>query len=312
MKIERIGGRGVFFTFGKGDSPFGYSTSVYLINTAGKIFICDTHTGPKSMEVVKKYIKDNGWENKAVIIFNSHSDWDHIWGNCAFRDAEVISHKTARKRMLERGAYDLERLSRFHNGKVELRLPNITFEDKMSFEDEEIDFIYAPGHTVDSAICFDKKDSVLFAGDLLEYPVPNIGYHDLQGFLDSLNKIRAYSPRLVLSGHSGVADEELLEENIRYIRELLELGAAMPVEGKDEEWQSGHLYNIKNLILLRDVDRVREKQGAAFDYRSFKQEFWSLVNPEYDNPEEEASYFSNTGYEELEAALSRYMDKLSI
>lgn len=312
MKIERIGDRGVFFTFGKGDSPFEYSTSVYLINTAGRIFICDTHTGPKSMDVVKKYIKSNGWEDKAVIIFNSHSDWDHIWGNCAFRDAAVISHKTARKRMLERGAYDLERLRRFHNGKVELRLPNITFEDKMSFEEEEIDFIYAPGHTIDSAICFDKKDSVLFAGDLIEYPVPSLGHHDLQGFLDSLNKIMAYSPRLILSAHSGIASRELLEENTCYIRDLLDLGPSMPIEGKNEEWQSGHLYNIKNLIFLRGVDKVREKQGAAFDHRSFKQKFWSLVNPEYDNPEEEASYFSNTGYEELEAALSRYMNKLGI
>lgn len=311
MKIERIGRRGVFFTFGEGDAPFEYNTSVYLINTGKRIFLCDTHTGPKSMDIVKNYINDNGWNNKELIIFNSHSDWDHIWGNCAFEYATIIGHVKAKERMLERGRYDLERLGRFHNGEIELKLPDRTFESLLCFEEDKIDFVYAPGHTIDSSICIDKKDSVVFAGDLIEHPLPTISHYDLQGFLNSLEAIKSNSAETILSAHSGKVSEELLKENIDYVRDLLELGGLMPVEEKDEEWQSLHYYNVKNLMFLKHVDFIKEMQGNAFDYKRFKQEFWSSVNPEYNNMDIESSYFQSTGYDKLEAAIISYAAMLN-
>lgn len=310
MKIERIGSRGVLFTFGEGDAPFEYNTSVYLIDTGKRLFLCDTHTGPRSMETVKKYIKDNGWIDKELIIFNSHADWDHIWGNCAFGDAEIISHARARKRMQEEGSYDLEKMRRFHNGTIELKLPNLTFDSVLAFEEDEIEFVYAPGHTEDSSICFDRKESVLFVGDLIEAPLPFISCYDLQGYLHTLETIVNYSAKTILSAHSGIVDKELLKGNIDYIKGLAFPETVSLIEHKDEDWQSIHNYNVKNIMYRRYLDIVREKLGKNFDYVKFKKEFWGFVNPEYDNMDMESSYFRDTSYEKLEAALIRYMEEL--
>lgn len=234
MKIERIGSRGVFFTFGEGDAPFEYSTSVYLINAGKRLFLCDTHTGPKSMETVKKYITDNGWGDKELIIFNSHADWDHIWGNCAFEASTIVSHIKTKKRIEEEGAYDLEKMSRFHNGTIELKLPNLTFDSALSYEEDEVEFIYAPGHTEDSSICYDRKDSVLFVGDMIEAPHPLVSFHDLQSYLHSLEKIKNYSAEIILSAHSGIVSQELLKGNTDYIKGLIRQGDGKAIE-LDEE-----------------------------------------------------------------------------
>jgi len=221
MIIEKIGIRGTVFTFQEGDSAFSQDTSVYLIDAGEKLFLCDTHVGPKSMEVVKEHIDTQGLREKEIIVFNSHSDWDHIWGNCAFPDSTIIAHESCRQRIEERGEYDLEKYEgKFHDGTFKLKLPNLTFDNRLKFEEHDIEFIYAPGHTVDSAICYDRKDSVLFVGDLVEYPNPYLNYDDLGAYIKSLEYIKSLGAKIILCGHSGKVDENLINENIAFITEL--------------------------------------------------------------------------------------------
>lgn len=218
MVIEKIGKRGVLFTFQEGDSAFSQDTCVYLIDSGDKLFLCDTHVGPKSMETVKAYINEQGLGSKEIIVFNSHGDWDHIWGNCAFPNSIIIAHESCRKRLMESGEKDLEKFKdKFHDGSFGLKLPNLTFDSRLSFEDYGIEFIYAPGHTVDSAICYDKKDSVLFVGDLVEYPEPYLQYEDLETYIKSLEYIKSIKAETFISGHSGVVYEDLINENISFI-----------------------------------------------------------------------------------------------
>lgn len=310
MKLEKIGSRGTLFNFGEGDAAFGFPTSVYLINSDRRLFLCDTHVGPKSMDAVKKYISDNKWDYKELIIFNTHADADHIWGNCAFENSTVIAAEKAEERMRERGIYDLLRLTRFHNGKVELKFPDITFDRRLVFVEDGIEFAYAPGHTVDSSICFDKRDSVVFAGDLLEYPMPAVNHYDVEGFLRSLKLIEDYKAETVISSHSGIISKALLQDSIGYIGGLLLSGAAMPADRRDEEWIEGHQYNTKNLMYLRHEKKIREKLGSRFDYSSFKKDFWHFVDPGYDDMGREFEYFRSLDYEALEAVLLKYEEQL--
>lgn len=310
MKLEKIGSRGILFNFGEGDAAFDFPTSVYMINSDRRLFLCDTHLGPKSMDVVKKYISDNKWDNKELIIFNTHMDADHIWGNCAFENVAVIASKKAEERLGERGEFDIERLTRFHNGKVELRFPDITFDGRLAFVEDGIEFAYAPGHTVDSSICIDKKDSVVFAGDLLEYPMPAVNHHDVEGFLRSLKLIEDYEAQTIISSHSGIINKALLQDSISYIGGLLRNGAAMPVGQRDEEWLDGHRYNTKNLMYLRHEEKIREKLGSRFDYASFKRDFWCFVDPEYNDMGREFEYFRALDYDALDAVLASYEEQL--
>lgn len=223
MIREKIGERGILFTFQEGDSAFSQDTCVYLIDAGDKLFLCDTHVGPESMEAVKGYINAQRLGDKEIIVFNSHGDWDHIWGNCAFPNSVIIAHESCRQRMLESGESDLEKYKgKFHDGTFKLKLPNLTFDSRLKFEEYDIEFIYAPGHTADSAICYDRKDFVLFVGDLVEYPYPYLSYDDLEVYIKSLEYIKSIGARFILCGHSGRVDENLINENIAFIKTHME------------------------------------------------------------------------------------------
>lgn len=307
MIIEKIGNRGVYFTYEDGDAPIAGNTSIYLINADNKIFLCDTHMGSKSMEHVKQYINEQQLNDKEIIVFNSHADWDHIWGNCVFKDATIIGHKLCRRRMEQEGEFDLERKKKYHNGFVELKLPNLTFDSKLEFQDDEIEFIYTPGHTIDSSICFDKRDSVVFVGDLLEYPLPVTNYYDLEAYLKTLEFIKSLPAKIILSAHSGRIDEELFDDNMEYIKNLL---LKKPIEIEDEECSGCHDYNLKSMLISKYEYIVREKLGYEFNFESFRRDFWNSIDDKYDNLDREFLYILGINYEELEEALKSYIVRL--
>lgn len=283
MLMREVQKRGLLFTFAD-------NISVYLISTDKKYFICDTHLGPRSMEAVKQHIASQ-WPNKEIVIFNSHADWDHIWGNCAFPEAIIIGHETCRKRMQEIGAYDLAQLTEYHQGEIKLVLPSLTFSDKLVFEEEEVEFIYAPGHTIDCALCFDRQDSVLFVGDLIEYPLPYLDYHDLEAYIKTLEFIRNFRAKVIISAHSGIVEDRLIDDNIAYIKDVL-LGN--PINAAQfSEYRHVHQVNVNNMILLQFERIAREKLGKDFDYRSWRGAFkhWEHMCPE-----------------KLTEALKRYVD----
>lgn len=307
MNIKRIGNRGVYFTYRDDNDIFTGDTSVYLINTDNKIFICDTHMGSKSMEKIQQYIDDNQLNDKEIIVFNSHADWDHIWGNCFFEGSTIIGHELCRKRMEQEGKFDLEQKRKYHNGFVKLKLPNLTFDSRLEFNDDKIEFIYTPGHTIDSSICFDKKESVIFVGDLLEYPIPYTNYHDLEAYLKTLEFIKSLNVQIILSAHSGRIDEKLFDDNIKYIKNLMKEN---PIQTKDKEYLRYHNFNIKNILMSRYEFIAREKLIEKFDYESFMRGFWNSIDGKYDNLDFEYLSIGDINYEDLEEALKSYISRL--
>lgn len=282
--ISKVGNRGTLFTFED-------DTAVYLIHSDKKWFLCDTHLGPQSMEYINNYISMQSNE-KEVIVFNTHSDWDHIWGNCVFQGGIIIGHEMCRKRMREIGQFDLERLTEYHCGSIELVLPNVTFNDKLTFAEDDVEFIYAPGHTVDSSICFDRKDSVLFVGDLTEYPIPYLAFDDLETYIKTLEFIKNFPAKVKVSAHSGIVDNGLINSNIAYIKNILN---ADPIESSVyEESVNVHNFNINNRLFLKYESMVREKLGDDFDYAVFKSHFENIGKIAYMDLQEALQiYFKN-------------------
>lgn len=264
MRIDKIGRRGTLITFEGDDSPMRYPTSVYIINGSKHVFICDTHVGPRTMGIVKEYISKNmkDAENKKLIIFNTHSDYDHIWGNCAFKNETIIAHELCRAELVEKGMMAMKTCAQYMDGEVELTLPNVTFSERMCFEEDGVEFIYAPGHTVDSANCFDKIDNVIFAGDLIEIPIPYTAYHRLDIFIETLNKIKYSKANIVVTGHSGVVNEQIIDENIEYIKDLME-NKDMHFTDKSAEYVHGN--NLNSLIISKYEELAKKELGSRFD-----------------------------------------------
>ena len=254
MIVQQIGKRGFMLVFDD-------EISLYMIHCSQFNLLCDTHLGPESMDEIFAFLVDQSWSDR-IVIFNSHSDWDHIWGNCAFPDSLIIGHEFCRNRMLERGTFDIRQNSSLRRGKVVITPPNLTFSDRLTFADEGIEFLYAPGHTIDSALCYDHLDQVLYIGDLVENPIPYLDAKDLDTYLTTLMGLMTHPAQILISAHSGLVNRDLIEQNMKYITDVRggtaldprEFGAYRPV----------HQWNM-NMRLIWEFDRIaRERHGGTF------------------------------------------------
>lgn len=283
--IARLSNRCRIITFDDG-------ISILLICGPEHTFLCDTHLGPESMQEIIPLLAQESVEDVPVI-FNSHSDWDHIWGNCSFPDSVILAHESCLTRMKERGLFDLTRLSSLARGEVVIRYPNLLFSERIIFETDDVVFIHAPGHTLDSSICLDRKDKILFLGDLVEDPIPYLDWTDLERYLDTLAMLLDLPPCIMVSAHSGIVDRELISRNIAYItsmRDGLEVDASI-----FGEYASVHRFNLNTRCMFAYELRVKELLGEEYSFT----DFWSLV-PDLEE----------TSTEELRQSAGHYIARL--
>lgn len=216
MEINRVGKRGVLFTF---YDLGGLETNIYIIDGQKNIFIADTFLGPAAMEKVKEYI-DSNFAPKPVVIFNTHFHWDHVWGNCAFKGRVIISHEICREMILKSGKDDLIKYGRHMMGDVEVVPPEITFSESLIFHDDRVKFFHSPGHTEDSSSMMDMDGNVLFVGDNIESPIPYLNCNDFDRYLQTLEGYLKMDGVKIIAGHCRKIDNCLIEENMEYIRKF--------------------------------------------------------------------------------------------
>lgn len=246
MDIKQVGERGFLFTFYElKNEEYDCVTNIYAINGDKTFFICDTYLGPFYIKEVKEYL-ENTFGHKDYVVLNSHGHWDHIWGNSEFKECKIIAHELCRKYILENAELDLiNHEKQFAKDKVEICLPNITFTDKLVFEDEEVEFFYSPGHTDDSASCYDRKDKVLFVGDNIDDPIPYfMCWNELEVYKATLENYLYKKADLIVQSHGDVTDNNLIRKNIEYILNLIN---GETFETEDLNFLKKHTVNLECL-----------------------------------------------------------------
>lgn len=211
MDQERLTARATAYRFLDLPMP----TFVYVIATARRVWVIDTFCGSLCMESIVKDLP----KGREVMVVNTHFHWDHVWGNCAF-PGEVISHRRCRELMAANWERDLARYGTYRRGRVDLRLPTITFETRLTFPEEGIELFYSPGHTGDSISLFDHEDRLLYVGDNLERPLVYVEDPDLDTYLRTLEEYKKYRPKLLLAGHAQNITLGEMEGTIAYLRQL--------------------------------------------------------------------------------------------
>ncbi|MBU7014909.1 MAG: MBL fold metallo-hydrolase [Theionarchaea archaeon] len=243
MNVKRIGTRGIVFTFFELDQ---YPTNVFVIDGPSHFFVCDTFLGPEPMTEMKTYLTYH-FHEKPFLIFNSHYHWDHVWGNCAFPDSVVLSHDSCREALIEKGESELEQYEEYAQGEVEIRLPTITFSERIVFPQESVEFFYSPGHTRDSASCRDHIDNTVFVGDNVEAPIPYLFYSGLKEYLDTLEVYSRFQAFTLVPGHGELCGYSLLHENQEYVKAFMENDT-----GKFQEGIYAHIHNV-NVKVQEDL-----------------------------------------------------------
>lgn len=214
MSSTRIGTRGMLVSF---EDP--YYTNVYIIFGNEKVFVLDTFLGNDPMKTVHQLIADEGCAGMSIIVFNSHADYDHYWGNGAFKDAAIVGHEYCLERVFSEGKASLAKYADHKKGKVEIIRPNLTFQESMRFDDDNIVFFHTPGHSLDSSSCFDERDRVLFVGDNVESPIPYMNHVNFGQYIRSLESYLEIDWKYMVAGHDPLMDKpDLLRQNIDYLQ----------------------------------------------------------------------------------------------
>ena len=213
MTFQKISSRGILFSF---EDP--YYTSVHVILGNHRVFVLDTFLGNDSMKLVQNKIAQEGHADKTIIVFNSHADYDHYWGNGAYKDSTIIGHDLCKERILAEGEASLVKYADHQRGEIELVPPNRTFQESLRFEEEGVRFFHTPGHSLDSSSCYDEKDRVLFVGDNVESPVPYLNHPNFDQYIQTLEYYLELDWKLIIAGHDKpLKNSDLVKKNIDYL-----------------------------------------------------------------------------------------------
>jgi glyoxylase-like metal-dependent hydrolase (beta-lactamase superfamily II) len=257
MKVQEVGTRGFLFTF---DDP--YRTNVYAINGEKYLFICDTFLGPDPMKEVLKFLKDKGFTSKPIVVFNSHHDYDHIWGNQLFKDSIILAHNLCRTKIEEIGESDLKDYKDHKKGDVEITLPNTLFSSKVLFIDEGVEFFHSPGHTDDSSSCYDQIDEVLFVGDNIESPYPYLRKLNIAMYSDTLDDYISRNPIVVICGHDDLMfTDKMIRENLEYLKNF----APMKIDRTDFTKKHRGIH-YTNLTTIGKLLKEKGKNEESLEY----------------------------------------------
>ncbi|MHA2078487.1 MAG: MBL fold metallo-hydrolase [Candidatus Thorarchaeota archaeon] len=249
MEVEKIGSRGLLFSF---KDP--YLTNVYVIIGKKQIFVLDTSLGSEPMQFVRQTLEEEDLGEKTVVVFNSHGDYDHYWGNGVFDNALIIGHMYCRTRIIEESDSALRKYIDHRRGEVIIRAPSLVFFKRLEFPEEDVTFFYTPGHTIDSASCYDEVDKIVFVGDNVESPLPYVYNTNLAQFSETLKSYRDMDWNVMIASHDPpLHDRILLEKNIEYISNLHDWNIDLSTFSEDDL----HLHNHNICFLEKNIDKSK-------------------------------------------------------
>lgn len=243
MEIRQLSKRATAYIY---DELEGFMTCVILIECENKAFLIDTFCGPESMRTILSQMHDE-LRDKKVIVINTHGHWDHIWGNCSFKNSDIISHELCRAYMDQSWEEQIRSNEKYLMGNVEKCLPNITFREKMIYHQEGIEIFYSPGHTRDSISVFDHREKILYAGDNLEKPIVHVDDGDVRSYIETLKNYLDYKAEKIVAGHTLFITREDVIGTIGYLEALL--------AGKEMKFETSYMEvtHKNNLEMIKSM-----------------------------------------------------------
>jgi glyoxylase-like metal-dependent hydrolase (beta-lactamase superfamily II) len=220
MEVQKLGNRGLLFIF-PDFIPYPQvpmPIHIYVIKGKNFLFICDTGVKKEQMYMVKEHLTEKKFLSRPIIIFNSHFHMDHIGGNGVFESAEIISHKSCLEKMVKM-IKNIKKRNEARLSDKSIAYPKMTFQEKIFFPEDNIVFFYSPGHSEDSASCYDQLDKVLYVGDNLVDPIPFLTWHRLDKYLTTLQNYCNLEIKTFVLGHKSVFNDiSFIKESINYIK----------------------------------------------------------------------------------------------
>jgi glyoxylase-like metal-dependent hydrolase (beta-lactamase superfamily II) len=162
-----------------------------------------------------------------IRVINTEKHFDHIGGNSFFRELgiDVWGHVGIARTAAEFQAEVSEFHAFFHD--TQLANPNLPIDQDCSFDlgGCTVQVLLTPGHTPTNISVWIPEDRVLYTGDcLINQYSPNLSAgtrDDWRVWLDSLNRLEALQPTVVVAGHGQVAEGTEVQTIIDTVRKVL-------------------------------------------------------------------------------------------
>jgi glyoxylase-like metal-dependent hydrolase (beta-lactamase superfamily II) len=209
----------------------GFPTVAAVIVTERRVFVVDTLSDPADMGPVLDFVRERAGDRRVVVV-NTHHHWDHVYGNAAFSDVDIVAQRAC-PRLIQAQLGSADESLRLPPPEG-VPLPNVTFGDRLTYggADETVHLIHAPGHSEDSLVVFLKEARLLFGGDTVEWPLPNFGQRDgAEAWIRTLRQLKQLPVDRVVPSHGAVMGKEIVDANERYITGVYQAVAAAKGEG---------------------------------------------------------------------------------
>lgn len=211
------------------DGALRLGIASYAIVSGDEALVYDTHVSLDCARRIRETLTGRGVRRITVLL--SHWHLDHVAGNAAFADCEIIStektaaHLARHREAIEAGVLDGPPAI------SPLVLPTRTFVGSLSLTvgTIDLDVLEADIHSDDAAVIWWAREGLLFAGDTMEDTVTFV--MEPWGFarhLVDLDRLAALGPRRILPNHGdpdviagGGYGKGLIRATQQYIRTLM-------------------------------------------------------------------------------------------
>jgi glyoxylase-like metal-dependent hydrolase (beta-lactamase superfamily II) len=202
----------------------------FVLTTQRYLIVVDSGTTPAVSATIMEMVKSD-LPGRRLLVVNTHADYDHAWGNATFADdgpypAPIIATRLARERLLGQESRDrLERMRQQDEtlNEVQLVTPTLTFDGDFQIDGGDLtaQLLATPGHTPDHVSIWIPELKLVLAGDAAEFPFPWIDTPaDMPLLRESLRRLVALEPFMVLPCHGETTTPNLLTNNLAYFDEL--------------------------------------------------------------------------------------------
>lgn len=251
------------------DGAFSLGACSYAIVDGTEALVYDTHISVEHAAVIRRTLEDCGVRSIRVVLSHWHAD--HVAGNSAFRDCEIIANSLTAKILAERRA----ELESGNPPILPLVLPTCTFDQTLRLQvgTVPVELRQVDIHSQDGTLLVMPAAKLLLAGDALEDPITFVAEPDrLERHLLDLDGMRAWDIDRILPNHGSAAtieaggyDKTLIDATKRYVEKLLRASDEPALAEQDlrtfvaEDLRAGTIgyFAAYDAVHRRNVERVR-------------------------------------------------------
>jgi cyclase len=209
----------------------GLTNSGIIVGNS-EILVIDSLRVPSHARDLIKDVKSIS--NKPIkYLIDTHSHWDHSWGNEEFIDTIIIGHENCYKEMTDENWNDKwkEKILNANDPwseeaqLVNITPPNLTFSNQMNlhFEDKQIILKYfGKAHTSGDIFIHLVNENILFTGDVTQNKgIPFFGDSYPTDWLDTASGIINVKPSIFVGGHGPIGNYKDMVDSKTFVDEII-------------------------------------------------------------------------------------------